>query len=134
MTDPGDAVCAEDWAPNKVFGGGEYSSGKTIRTWLQNALNLTLNDADRLPECAFQVPLSNLPPWASMSLTCSMYSCVHHVRLRCRQEAYLQRMVSTHLGAHTVFNNLTELSACMEEIAALYSQLMLGLGFSHGFE
>jgi hypothetical protein len=58
---------------------------------------------------------------------------VHHKRLLYQQGAYLQRMVSTHLGAHTVFNNLTELSACMEEIAAYYSQLMSNLGLTHGF-
>ena len=42
-------------------------------------------------------------------------------------------MVSTHLGAHTVFNNLTELSTCMEDIAADYAQLMLGQGLAASF-
>ena len=57
-TDPGDAVCSEDWAPNKLFGGGEYSSGVTTRQWLRNALNATspCKLADNRPdECDFQV-------------------------------------------------------------------------------
>ena len=55
------------------------------------------------------------------------------LQLLCLQEAYLQRMVSTHLGANSVFSNLTELSACMDDIAAQYSQLMLSSGLIFGF-
>ena len=58
VTDPGDAICTEDWPPNKLFGGGEYSSGVTTRQWLRSALNATspCNLADNRPdECDFQV-------------------------------------------------------------------------------
>ncbi len=58
VTDPGDAICTEDWAPNKLFGGGEYSSGVTTRQWLRSALNASgpCNLADNRPdECDFQV-------------------------------------------------------------------------------
>ena len=50
------------------------------------------------------------------------------------QEAYLKRMVSTHLGAHTVFKNLTELSACMEDMTAKYAHLMLSQGLADSFD
>ena len=63
VTDPGDAICSENWAPNKLFGGGEYSSGVTTRQWLRSALNATspCNLADNRPdECDFQV-------WYSLS-------------------------------------------------------------------
>ena len=57
---------------------------------------------------------------------------MQHIML-CPQEAYLQRMVSTHLGAHTVFSNLTELTSCMEDIQEYYAQLMLGQGLDATF-
>ena len=73
VTDPGDAICSEDWAPNKLFGGGEYSFGITVRQWLRNALNATdaspCKLADIRPgECEFQVRFSRCFCLAKISL------------------------------------------------------------------